>query len=169
MSILHAWKPILALWTAATAKEDADRAAQWQKQATAAVAYLERIHGPYWGRRAELELLRVAGSGSGDSNVEILARTADNLYLKDQFEEAITTYERAAGRARAGRDLPSAFALEYKAALIEQQLQRFTAAAQRLRRLALEQTTDAEYPKRHLRAAWNQDRPCARPGQHASV
>ena len=91
----------LALWKTAVDQKNEDAAAQWQKQATAAVTALEQLHGPYWGRRGELELLRVAGSGSAVSSVEILGRTADNLYLKEQFDEAILTYERAAQQARA--------------------------------------------------------------------
>ena len=118
---------MLALWKAAIDKKDEDAAGQWQKQATAAVNALEQTHGPYWGRRGELELLRVAGNGSTMSSVEILGRTADNLYLKEQFDEAILTYERAAQQARAVADAEAAITWECKAALIEQQLKRHQA------------------------------------------
>ncbi len=146
---------MLALWKAAIDKKDEDAAGQWQKQATAAVNALEQTHGPYWGRRGELELLRVAGNGSTMSSVEILGRTADNLYLKEQFDEAILTYERAAQQARAVADAEAAITWERKAALIEQQLKRHQRAAQRLERLALEQPSQPQAADMHLLAAWN--------------
>ncbi|MHB8973095.1 MAG: tetratricopeptide repeat protein [Pirellulaceae bacterium] len=146
----------LALWKMAVDQKNDETAAQWQKQATAAVTALEQLHGPYWGRRGELELLRVAGTGSAVSSVEILGRTADNLYLKKQFDEAVLTYERAAQQARTAGDNKAAFTWESKAAAIEQQLKRYQRAAQRLERLALEQKTEPQAAETHLLAAWNE-------------
>ncbi|MHB8863339.1 MAG: hypothetical protein ACYC6N_13100, partial [Pirellulaceae bacterium] len=145
----------LALWKAADDKHDEAAAEQWQKQATTAVAALEQLHGPYWGRRGELELLRVAGKGSAVSSVAILGRTADNLYLKGQFDEAILAYERAAQQARVGADSEAAITWEHKAALIEQQLKMHQRAAHRLERLALEQKSLPQAAEMHLLAAWN--------------
>jgi hypothetical protein len=58
------------------------------------------------GTPGELELLRVAGGGSAVSSVEV-GRTADNLYLKEQFDEAILTW-RAAQQARVAGDVEAA-------------------------------------------------------------
>ncbi len=77
------------------------------------------------------------------------------MYRKKQFDQALVTYERAAELARAMGELPTAGDIEFKAALIEQQLKRHAAAAERLQRLALEQPPNPESPTRHLLAAWN--------------
>ena len=94
-------KAILALWKLAVEQKDEAASANWEKRATAQVGRLERQFGPYWGRRGELELLRSIGSDlPAQNNEDILGRTADNLYLKEQYEEAIQTYDRAAQQAR---------------------------------------------------------------------
>lgn len=146
---------VLALWqTAAEAKQEAE-GRKWQAEAAATVAGIERTHGTYWGRRAALQLLSVADSGTAPGNAEILGRAADELYAKEQFAEAIVAYERGANQARATRDLTAAWQLEQKAAAIEQQLEQFDAASQRLERLALEQSDPGSAARNHLLAAWN--------------
>ncbi len=99
----------LTLWKNSVGRMDTAQAERWQQKATATVAYLERQHGPYWGRLGELELLRAAGKTSGGGNVEILQRTADNLYLKGQFQEAVTTYEKAASQGASFRPAGAGF------------------------------------------------------------
>jgi hypothetical protein len=146
---------ILALWETAASDDDQESMRTWQKQAAAVVARIERAHGSYWGRRAALQLMRVADSGSSPGNAEILGHAGDNLYLKGQLDEAVVAYERAAGQARAARDLAAALELESKAASIEQSREQFAAASQRLERLAQEQPDAAEAPRTHLLAAWN--------------
>jgi hypothetical protein len=149
-------KAILALWKRAAEQKDESASADWEKRAAAQVARLEQQFGPYWGRRGELELLRSIGSDlSVQDNENILGRTADNLYLKEQFEEAIQTYDRAAQQARDKNDQTGAFTWAYKAALVEQKLLQNDRAAQRLRQLA---TANVEHPQAaaaHLLAAWN--------------
>jgi tetratricopeptide (TPR) repeat protein len=147
---------LLTLWQSTLDGADSDAALGWQEQSTAAVKRVEQLHGAYWGRRAELELLRVAGSGTSGSSVEILGRTAANLYLKEQYDEAIVTYERAAQQARVVADQASVHDMEYKAAAIEQHLQRHTAASRRLERLALEMPDHPEAAATHLLAVWNE-------------
>lgn len=149
-------KAILALWKSAVEQKDEAGSATWEKRATAQVGLLERQSGPYWGRRGELELLRSIGSGlPAQNNDNILGRTADNLYLKEQYEEAIETYDRAAQQARDKNDLTGAFTWAHKGALVEQKLLRHDRAAQRLQQLA---STHVEHPQAaaaHLLAAWN--------------
>jgi len=149
---LEAW---LALWRAATSEKDKERQRELQGKATATVAYLERTYGPYWGRRGELELLQTAGTAPDTGNVEILGRTAGNLFLKGQFDDAIVAYERAGQQARELGDANAAFTMECRAAAIEQKLSRFDLAQRRLRRAALEVTQHADAPQTHLLAAWN--------------
>jgi hypothetical protein len=146
---------LLTLWTGTPADDPDPPPSPWQEQAVAAVRQLEQTHGPYWGRRGELELLRVAGSGVGTRSVEVLSRTADNLYLQGAYDDAIVAYERAARQARIGGDAASAFELEYKAGLIEQQRERYATASRRFERLALDQPADGRAAATHLLAAWN--------------
>lgn len=149
-------KAILALWKSAVEQEDETGSATWEKRATGQVSLLERQFGPYWGRRGELELLRSIGGGlPAQNNDNILGRTADNLFLKEQYEEAIETYDRAAQQARDKKDLAGAFTWAYKAALVEQKLLRHDRAAQRLQQLANAQIEHPQAAAAHLLAAWN--------------
>ncbi len=146
---------MLVLWETASTHKDEVVAGQWQKKVAAAVARIEQTHGTYWGRRAKLAQLAVAESGMASGDIEILASSADELYKKKQYDQAITTYEKAAALARADGNQSAGTDVEYMAALIEQQLKRYDAASRRLQRLALESTAHPESATRHLLAAWN--------------
>jgi hypothetical protein len=149
-------KAMLALWQSTVEQRDETGSANWEKRATAQVGLLERQFGPYWGRRGELALLHSIGGGlPAQNNDNILGRTADNLYLKEQYEEAIQTYDRAAQQARDKSDLAGAFTWAYKAALVEQKLLRHDRAAQRLQQLASTQVEHPQAAAAHLLAAWN--------------
>jgi tetratricopeptide (TPR) repeat protein len=145
----------LSLWKQAVAQMDESQAEQWQQKATATVTYLESNHGPYWGRLGELELLRAAGKTSGGGNVEILQRTADNLYRRGQLKEAIATYEKAASQANNLGQTSSAFDLLFKAALVEQKADEHRKASQRLRQLSLSMKAQPKSAEAHLLAGWN--------------
>ncbi len=145
----------LSLLTAARQRKDEPLADQWQKKALATVDRIEQDFGNYWGHRANLALLAASASGVAAGNVEILERTARRLYQEGQPDAAIASYEQAATQARSTGDTAAAFGLEYTAAAIEQELARHAAAAERLRRLALEQSSSEQAPKTHLLAAWN--------------
>ncbi len=145
----------ISLWKQAVARMDESQAELWQQKATATVAYLESNHGPYWGRLGELELLRAAGKTIGGGNVEILQRTADNLYRRGQLEEAIATYEKAASQATNLGQTGSAFDLLFKAALVEQKAKEHHKAGQRLRQLSLSMKSQPKSAEAHLLAGWN--------------
>lgn len=146
---------MLTLWTAAADRNDDVLARRWQERVAQAVRQIEQAHGPYWGRRARLGQLAVAGQGMASGDVDILVSSAGELYLKKQYDEAIAAYERAAELARSADDLQKAMEIEYTAALIEQEQKRHVAASRRLRRLALEQATNPQSPSLHLTAVWN--------------
>ena len=149
-----ALEAMLSLWKAAAAREDEAWSSQWQKKVAAAVANIEQTHGAYWGRRAKLGQLAVAGTGMASGNIDILVSSARELYHKKQFDQAIATYGKAAALARAAGDLSKAADVEIEAAAIEQKvLKRPDLASRRLQRLALEQTTHVDSPSRHLTAA----------------
>ena len=145
----------LALWKAALGRKDEAMAGQWQKRVADTIEFIEQSYGSYWGRRARLAQLAVAQTGPASGGIDILVTSADELFRKQEYDQAIATYERAAERARATGDLQAASDIECTAARIEQQLSRHDAASRRLRRLALEQTSDPQSASKHLLATLN--------------
>ncbi len=135
--------------------ENEQAQADWQKKSLGMARIIEEIHGPYWARRANLLLVRSAGRGGGSHDLEILVRVADEFYVKGELDEAIGAYDKAAEKARSVKDVAGAFALAYKAGLVEHSRQSHQSASARLRDLAV---TMAEHPKAanaHLLAIWN--------------
>ncbi len=137
------------------AGDDEQEKAEWQKKAVAMAELIEQTHGPYWSRRANLLLVRSAGSGGGSHDLEILIRVADDLYVKRQFDEAIAAYDKAAEQALSMSDAQQSFTLFYKAALVEHTRQRHAPAAARLRSLGLRLKSHPQAADAHLLAAWN--------------
>jgi hypothetical protein len=147
----------LAQWrTEADAKNDA-AAKKLQEQVIDLAKFLNETHGPYWGRRADQLLVRSGGTGS-----DILSRVADNLYLKQEFDQAVKAYDQAAAQAKASGNDQGAFELAYKAALVQEQRQKHTDAAGRFRALAVALPKHNEAAAAHLRGAWNEAKEAAR-------
>ena len=140
----------LVQWQQARQQNQTAVAQQWQQRAVKMVGFLESQHGAYWGRRAETRLLRIAGSDT--SNLEILHRTADDLFLKGKMEEALAAYEQGAVMAEKAGATSEAFQLWYKAALIEQKRKRFDAYVKRLRELAGRFKSHPQSSSAHLQA-----------------
>lgn len=143
----------LALWQRGAERRDKD-AEKWKQQALESVRHMERVHGRYWGRRAEILLVRTGGQ-RGDASVEILRRAADDFFLKGESDQAIVTYEKGSKAAQQAGDLPAAFELAFKAALVEQQRQQFAPAAQKFRALAVSMAADPRAPEAHFLAIAN--------------
>ena len=144
----------VALWQAAEQAKNPARAAESQQKAVAMLQMIDQTHGPYWRHRGDRLLVRSAAGGRGDANLEILARTADNFYLKGQFDEAVAAYDKAASLAE-GDNPGLRFELAYKAALVLQQRRQFADAGRRLRVLSLAAKSHAKASDAHLLAAWN--------------
>jgi len=145
----------IALWKEADVAGDKEQADSWRKKAVAMVKLIEQTYGPYWGRRSDLLLVNSVGGSRSSGDVEILVRTADNLYRKDQYEEAISAYEKAAEVAHGAGDVEQAFQLHYKAALVEHVRKRHQQASRRLRDLGRDMKSHPKAPDAHLLAAWN--------------
>jgi tetratricopeptide (TPR) repeat protein len=111
----------IGLWQQASDEKNEERRKHWEQLTVAAVAAVEQEHGEYWGRRAELRLLEHAGSRGAPSNLDVLERTADELYRKEKFIEAVNAYDKAADLALADGFNEVALKLSYKAALVVQQ------------------------------------------------
>jgi hypothetical protein len=142
----------IALWKAAVTDNKQAQADRWRSEAVTRVKTIEQSHGPYWGRRAELLLIN-SGRGMGAAaDADVLARAADDVYRQGKIDEARAAYDQAAATAR---DPAQAFALRYKAALIDHTQKRHAAAAVRLRRLGCDLATQPNARDAHLLAAWN--------------
>jgi tetratricopeptide (TPR) repeat protein len=111
----------ISLWQQASVEKSEEQRKHWERSTVAAVAAIEQEHGEYWGRRAELRLLEHAGSHGVPSNLDVLERTADELYRKENFTEAVKAYDQTADLALAGGFDEVALKLSYKAALVVQQ------------------------------------------------
>lgn len=111
----------IGLWQQANDEMNDERRKHWEQLTVAAVAAVEQSHGEYWGRRAELRLLKHAGSRGAPSNLDVLERTGDELYRKENFIEAVDAYDQAADLALADGFNEIALKLSYKAALVVQQ------------------------------------------------
>jgi tetratricopeptide (TPR) repeat protein len=144
----------LALWQAAR-DGDGTAADTWRNRAADLVRSIEQMHGPYWGRRGDLLLVRTIGVTRAGGHVQILSRAADGLYRQGQWADAISAYEQAGAEALAAGQTGQGFELRYKAALVDHSRQQHESASQRLRRLALELPDQAAAPDVHLLAAWN--------------
>lgn len=142
-----------AQWREASEKGDA-RADELQKHCLKVAHIVEETHGDVWGRRANLWLVRHAPR-SASAGAELLGKVADQLYLQGQIDQAIAAYDDAAQQALTSRNKAAAFELSYKAALIEQQRKAYPAAAQRLRKLALDHKALPAAPEAHRQGAWN--------------
>ena len=151
----------LALWRSAADVKDKLTANKHQEQAMDLAKFLQDMHGPYWGRRADQLLIRSQPGGAG-AGTEILSRAADSLYLKKEFDQAVAAYDQAATQARAGGNDAGAFELAYKAALVQEQRQRHAEAARRFRALAVALPTHKDAAAAHLRGAWNEAKEAAR-------
>jgi TolA-binding protein len=145
---------LVALWRSLADQNRSQEAATWRKQAVAAVQRIERVHGPYWGRRADLLLLRQADVQSAAS-LEILERAADEMYLRGKIEEALAGYDRARGLAREAGEPGRAFRFGYKAALLQQERAEYADAGARFRELALAAKSTPQAAGTHLQGVVN--------------
>ena len=141
----------VAEWRRAADEGDDERAESWRERAIAAAKFIELHHGTYWARRADIALVD-AGRGTGAGSVAILAKTADDLFLKQQFDEASRVYARASVAADQAGDAELAFELAFKVALIMQQRLQHEAAADQFRRVALKWPDDERADQAHLSA-----------------
>lgn len=139
----------VSLWKSAADNRDQKETDRWRDKSLTTAKFVEQEHGLYWARRAEILLVRI-GAGSGDGSVEILRRTADDLYRKGNLDDAVAAYDKAAAAAP-----DQSFELAYKAALILQQQKRHAEAAKRFQQLALAQQSHPYAANSHLLAIAN--------------
>lgn len=120
------------------------------------LAELESRHGPYWGRRGSALVLSAAPAGAASENMELLSRTADQLYLQKNFDAAIAAYDKAAIKAKEKKMDPAFVDLANRAAQVEQHRKGHSEAARRFLELAAAPEAKSIAADLHLAAAWNQ-------------
>lgn len=128
---------------------------QWQRTAAALAQRIDQVHGRAAGRRADQLVTSLLPQDATGSNIDLLVRVADNLYIKRQIDEALAAYDKAAAAATSAGNASREFELRYKAALVEQQEKHFAAAAARFERLAVELKNHPQAAEAHLVACWN--------------
>jgi len=144
----------LRAWRAAVETKNDAQAKAWQERATSLVRTIDSLHGPYWGRRAEM---RLAGSVRGlpGGSVDMLTRAAESAYRSGNLDEAVAAYDRAREEAATHGMADQAFDLGYTAAAIEHRRERHDQALGRFRRLALASPQHAKAPNAHLLAVYH--------------
>lgn len=151
---LAALEVFMAQLRAASSAGDKTAIEKWQKLAAQQARLLTEAHGSYWGRRADQLLVRSLPRGTV-GNAELLARTADSLYLKGEFDQALSAYDQAAEKAGQSGDDKSALELGYKAALVQEGRKLHKSAAERFCALAIQFKRQPQAPAAHLRGIWN--------------
>lgn len=146
---------LVALGQAAEKSGQADQAKKWQSESAAFLPQLEQRHGTYWRHRGELLVVRSAASGSTGTSLDLLVRTADDLYLRKRYDEAVAAYDKAAEMAATLSQAKRQFELSYRAALVLQEQKQHAAAAQRFRALSNALPDDTRSDEAQLLAAWN--------------
>ncbi|WP_145083978.1 hypothetical protein [Anatilimnocola aggregata] len=151
-----AWlETYIAVWQQYQQQQNATESQGWQDKAAAMAKFLQQTHGTYWGRRGDQLLVHALGGSNTGAGAAVLARTADNFYVKGELDQAAATYEKAAEQAFAAGDSNTAFDLAYKGALVQQNRKLFADATRRLRAASLREVAHPQAGAAHLQAAWN--------------
>jgi len=130
-------------------------AAQWRDKSVALQQLIEQLHGPYWGRRATLLVVRSAAETGDVKNLQVLIKLAEEAWRKRNHDDAVRAFEKAGQQAEQIGDAQQAFVLKYKAALVEQERKRHSEAAAKLGRLARQMKSHPQASQAHLLATWN--------------
>jgi hypothetical protein len=162
---------------AARARTEA-RKQEWMTFAVKHAQSIEQRHGGYWGRRADLVLIRTtggevaggealiaqpkftpanSGSNTESENVELemLKRLADEALRKKRFDDAYKAYDRASKLAVSLGESEQALEADLQASLILEQQKKHELAANRLTESAERDPSLELAPSVHLRGCWN--------------
>jgi tetratricopeptide (TPR) repeat protein len=146
---------LVALGKAAEKSGKIDQAKKWQNECAAVLPQLEQRYGVYWRHRGELLVVRSASSGTTRTSLDLLARTADDLYLRKEYLDAVAAYDKAAEMAKSLSEPKRQFELLYRGALILQEQEQHAEAAKRFRELSTRLAEDPRSDQAQLLAAWN--------------
>ena len=105
--------------SASTERETRSASAdEWQALAVNMLNKMEVSQSAYWVRKAEALLINRPTERRGASDVEIIAKRANNLYHRKQYEEAVATFQRAATQAEESGLDSRAFDFGFQAAAV---------------------------------------------------
>jgi tetratricopeptide (TPR) repeat protein len=145
----------LAAWQKAISTSQASAAKHWQQRAIETVRHIEQAHAPRWAHQAEALLASRIASSPGTSDSGELVRAAESFYRVGKVDESLATYEKAIEQARANGRAGDILAPSLAAAAIEEQRKQYAKAAERLRRVALEDPQNAKAAIAHLQAIYD--------------
>ncbi|HEX4143816.1 MAG TPA: tetratricopeptide repeat protein [Pirellulales bacterium] len=158
----------------AGAKADAQRTPeQWQRLAIEQVQHIEKVHGPYWMRRAETLLASALATNAaqqpagGAGNLDSAARAAASYWRAGQIDDALTMYDKAARQAAESGQTDKAFELASTAASIQNQRKQFRDAQKRFDQLATALPKHPRAAEAHLAAIYNQAAAAAAEGKQS--
>ncbi|HEY1785414.1 MAG TPA: hypothetical protein VGG30_07680, partial [Pirellulales bacterium] len=147
----------------AAAKAVAERTPdQWQRLATEQVQHIEKVHGPYWMRRAETLLAGALSANAAhqpagaSGNLDSATRAAASYWRAGQTDDALTMYDKAARQAAESGQTDKAFELGSTAASIQNQRKQFRDAQRRFAQLAAAMPKHPRAAEAHLAAIYNQ-------------
>lgn len=139
----------------AKSADSKQEAGEWRDRSVTLQQVIQKLHGPYWGRRATLLVVRSAANSGDVKNLQVLVQVAEEAWRKQEYADAISAFEKAAAQALKIGEEDQAFALYYKAALVDQQQAQHAAAAVRLRKLGIRLQEHSSASQAHLLACWN--------------
>lgn len=134
---------------------------QWLERATRQTADIEASHGGYWGRRAELVLIRRTGADAGtgpasaSANFELLLRVGDDAQRKNRWEDAIEAYRQALQVATQGEQPELKVLAAVRLARSHEQQDQHRRAAEILVEVARQHPELPSAAAAHLRGCWN--------------
>lgn len=147
----------LRLFIAISQTDAADKKA-WQQKALDLTARIEASHGSWWGRRASLLVVGIAGSSGDSNNLDLLVRVASEAQQKRQWPEAIAALDAAVMQAEADNNQELAASLAFRAAAIEQEQEKHGEAAKRFEAISIKYPEWPKASSAHLMACWNMAR-----------
>ena len=122
------------------------------QRATQQLLHIAATHGPYWKRRAELQLGLAVAKQPATTDPHLLNLAATSLYAADRMDEAVAMYDRLAESTLEQDNQELHFQALVSAAAIVQAMEQPAAALQRFRQLALRDPQRAEASAHHLTA-----------------
>ncbi len=153
---------------------------QWLDYASGFARKIESDHGGYWGRRADLILIRAAGGNFtppdnpntaattdkvspamgktepvANTELDQLIRLAENSFRKNNLDDAIRAYRQASAKARSLGDSNQALQLGMIVGQIFEKQSKPDEAAQQFINSALADVDATSASTAHLRGCWN--------------
>ncbi|MFO0948590.1 MAG: tetratricopeptide repeat protein [Planctomycetota bacterium] len=142
----------LAAKKQAFAPEDADKL---RRQSLEILDDVSNTYGSYWNRRGETVIGELIKLDQAGDNLLLLARLANILRGKKQFDEAVQMYERAYALAMEQKDFDLAARLQFDAAATLYKAKEYGKAADGFTRMAEQNPRHALAPRALINAAYS--------------